>query len=151
MAKNSLFEVEGIKELNEKLKKLPDKVKRKEVLGLQRKIAAPIRAEYADKLPHRTGNLGKSVAVQTVPASKTGGNPSVVVRPAKRGKADGYYKFMVIPKGSKPGSRRRGSRKTLNTVVKEARDRTVAAMNAGITKTYETAMAKLIQRKIDRL
>lgn len=147
-----ITKVEGFQELNQKLKRLEsDVAKRREVLSLQRKIMAPVRKAYAANLPVRSGTLGKSVGVRTIPRRKSGGNPAVAVAPGKRGKNDGYYKFMVIPKGSKPGSRKRGSRRTLNTVVPDARDKTLRQMENGIIQTAEKDMAKFVQKKIDKL
>lgn len=151
MANINVTQVEGFDVLNKKLKKLEDSVKRREVLGIQRKLAAPVRRAYAANLPQRTGNLSRSVAVRTVPRRKSAGNPAIAVVPGKRGKNDGFYKFMVIPKGSRPGSRKRGSRKTLNTVVGKARDRTLTQMENGLIDKSEKAVQKYLQKKIDRL
>lgn len=151
MANLKVTEIKGFAELNAKLKKLEDSVKRKEILGLQRKLAKPIQTTYAAALPKDSGNLSGSVAIKTVSASKSGGNPSIVIRPGKRGRHDGYYKFMVIRKGDKPGSTRRGSRKALNIVVGTARDRTLSQLQTSVTKEAELKTAKLIQKKINRL
>lgn len=151
MATLNVTEVTGFTELNTKLKKLKDSVKRKEVLAVQRKLAAPVRKAFAANLPKDSGTLSKSVAVRTVPARKSGGNPAVAVVPGKRGKNDGYYKFMVIPKGSKPGSRKRGSRTGLNTVVTQARNKTLSQMESGLLATSEKEMQKFMQKKIDKL
>lgn len=151
MANLNVTQVEGFAELNLKLKKLDDSVKRKEVLGVQRKLAAPVRKAYAANLPKDSGTLSKSVAVRTIPSRKSGGNPAVAVVPGKRGKNDGYYKFMVIPKGSRPGSTKRGSRTGMNTVVGIARNKTLAQMEAGLVTSSEKAMATYVQKKIDKL
>lgn len=151
MARIDVTQIEGFEALNKKLKRLTDDVKRREVLALQRKLAAPVRRAYAANLPKDSGNLQGSVAVRTIPRRKTGGNPAVAVLPSKRGRYDGYYKFMVIPKGSTPGSRKRGSRKTLNNVVPNARNRTLGQMESGLVDSAEREAAKLVQKKIDRL
>ena len=151
MANFNVTQVEGFEELNRKLKKLEDSVKRREVLGIQRKLAAPVRRAYAANLPVRTGNLSRSVAVRTVPRRYSGGNPVISVLPGKRGKNDGFYKFMVIPKGSKPGSRKRGSRRTMNNVVTKARDKTLTQKENGLVQSSEKAVQKYMQKKIDRL
>lgn len=151
MASINVTRVEGFAELNLKLKKLEDSVKRKEVLGLQRKLASPVRKAYANNLPKASGTLSKSVAVRTIPTRKTNGNPAVAVVPGKRGKNDGYYKFMVIPKGSTPGSTKRGSRRSLNTVVGVARNKTLKQMETGLIASSEKEVSKYMQKKIDRL
>ena len=151
MANLNVTQIEGFDELNKKLKKLDDSVKRKEILGLQRKLAKPIQRRYAAALPNDEGTLSGSVAIKTVSSRRSGGNPSIVVRPGKRGRFDAYYKFMVIRKGARPGSNVRGSRKGLNTVVKRARDRTLSTMQTVVTKEAEIKAAALVQKKINRL
>jgi HK97 gp10 family phage protein len=151
VANLNVTEVKGFDVLNKKLKKLEDSVKRREVLGIQRKLAAPVRRAYAANLPKRTGNLSRSVAVRTIPRRKTGGNPAIAVVPGKRGRNDGFYKFMVIPKGTKTGSRKRGSRKGLNTVVGNARNKTLTQMENGLVESSEKAVQRYLQKKINRL
>lgn len=153
MASIDVTRVEGFEQLNRKLKRLEDSVKRREVLGIQRKLAAPVRKRYGQNLPVRvdSGTLSKSVAVRTVPRRKSGGNPAIAVVPGKRGKNDGYYKFMVIPKGSRPGSNKRGSRKGLNTVVTQARNKTLQQMKNGLIDESEKVVSKYVQKKIDKL
>lgn len=151
MAKIDVFEVEGFEQLNAKLKQLPDRIKRKEVLAIQRRLAEPIRKAYGENLPKSSGTLSKSVAVKSVSIRKSGGNPAIQVVPGKRGKNDGYYKFMVIRKGDRPGSTERNSRKGLNTVVTEARNRTLAKFGDSVAKDAEGTVAKYVQKKIDSL
>lgn len=151
MAKIDVFKIEGFEELNRKLKQLPDRVKRKEVLAIQRRLARPIQKAYAANLPKRSGTLSRSVAIKSVSARRSGGNPIVEVLPGKRGKNDGYYRFMVIHKGDRPGSIARGSRKGINTVVPEARDKTLTQVGTGVVQDAEGKVAKYIQKKIDQL
>lgn len=162
MAQIDVTKVEGFQELNRKLKKLDDRVTRREVLKLQRRLAKPIIQAYSSNLPEGTrdkerfgttypaGTLKRSVKADTVPIRASGGNPAIAIRPGKKGKADSWYKFMVIPKGSKPGSINRGSRKGKNTVVSEARDKTLASVGT-ISKKYVDQTAKYIQKQINRL
>ena len=136
---------------------------RREVLKIQRKVATPFVAAYRDELPqsNRTikrfgtsyppGTLKKSVAKETVPARKVGGNPQIVVRPSTKGKKGGYYRHMVVSKGTEIGSTKRGSRKKINTVVDKARDRVVSQRNSSTTSKYEKQMQKFIQKQIDKL
>ena len=157
MARIDVTQVEGFQELNEKLKQLGDSVKRREILSLQRRLAEPVRKRYAANLPEDSGTLAGSVATKTVPARRSGGNPTIVVRPGRRGRNDGYYKFMVIRKGTKlgpmkPGKKKnKGIRKGFNTVVPDAQDRTLAQMGPGLVREAEEKTAALVQRKIDRL
>lgn len=163
MSKIDFFEIEGFEELNRKLKKLPDRVKRTEVLKIFRRVAKPVEKAYSEELPVGTvdkkrfgtvypkGTLSKSVKSETVPASKAGGNPSIAVRPGKKGKFDSFYKFMVIPKGTRTGSIARGSRKGRNTVVEEARDKTVQNVSAKAQKEAIEKTAQYIQKQITKL
>ena len=157
------IDVKGFSELNRKLKKLDDKMTRREVLKIQRKLATPLVRAYRDELPqsNRTtkrfgnsyppGNLKKSVAKETVPARAVGGNPQIVVRPSTKGKKGGYYRHMVVAKGTEIGSNKRGSRKQINTVVDKARDRVVSQSSSSTTAKYEKQMQKFIQKQIDKL
>ena len=157
------IDVKGFSELNRKLKKLDDKMTRREVLKIQRKLAKPLVRVYRDELPlsnrviknsesnYKAGKLKESVSVETVPARKVGGNPQVVVRPSTKGKKNGYYRNMVVAKGTEIGSNKRGSRKQINTVVDKARDRVVSQRNSSTTAKYEKQMQKFIQKKIDKL
>lgn len=151
MPKINVTEVEGFDQLNFRLKKLDDRVKRSEVIKLQRRLAKPIEKAYAEELPKRSGTLSKSVGIKAVPRSKTGGNPAIVIRPGKKGKNDGYYQFMVVEKGSRPGSTKPGSRKGLNTVVESARNRALGRVGAKAQKEAVEKTAQYVQKQIDRL
>jgi hypothetical protein len=143
--------VEGFQELNAKLKKLTDSVKRKEILGLQRQLAKPTQRIYAQNLPKDSGTLSKSVAIKTVSLKRSGGNPMISIQPGKRGKNDGFYKFMVVKKGTVLGSRKRGSRKGKNTVTTTARNKTLSQISSGLVKESEDKIKKYVQKKIDKL
>ena len=157
------IKVEGINELVSKLKRLDDKVTRREVLKVQRRSAKPIVVAFRNELPegdrsktrfgttYPAGTLKKSVKAETVPATKVGGNPQIVVRPSTKGRAAGWYRFMVIRKGTKTGSTQRGRRTGINTVVSKARNRVVAMRNALVTRDYEVKMAKMLENQINRI
>lgn len=155
--------VEGFGELVRKINKLDDRMTRREVLKIQRKLATPLVTAYRNELPesgrskrrfgtvYPSGTLKKSVAKETVPASKVGGNPQIVVRPSTKGKKGGYYRHMVVRKGETLGSNKRGSRKGKNTVVQQARNKVMSVLNAPLTSKYENNVAKYVQKQIDRL
>jgi len=157
------FEVEGFEELNKKLKQLPDRVKRTEVLKIFRRLAKPIEAAYSAELPvgvkdkkrfgtlYPKGTLSKSVKTETVPSRKVGGNPAIAIRPGKKGKYDSFYKFMVIKKGTKTGSIARGSRIGKNTVVEEAKNRAWSRTEGRTTKEATEKTAVYIQKQITKL
>ena len=60
-----VVEIEGFKEYLEAIKKLPDKLKQKEIQRLFVKVSLPFRKSIKSKVaPHnKTGNLQKSVGV----------------------------------------------------------------------------------------
>lgn len=163
MASSDLTKIEGFKELNAKLKRLPDKLKRTEIIKIQKRVADPIIKAYAQALPvgvkdkkrngttYQKGTLSKSVKAVTVPARKVGGNPSIVIRPAKKGKLDPWYRFMVIRKNSRPGSRAKGSRIGLNTVVDKARNKAIRSVGPAAEKKAADKTAIYIQKQIDKL
>ena len=160
---SNILKIEGFDELNRKLKQLPDRVKRTEVIRLQRQIAKPIIKAYSAALPvgdkdkkrfgktYVKGTLSKSVKAETVAARYTGGNPSIVIRPGKKGQYDPWYRFMVVKKGTETGSIKKGSRTGHNTVVEEARDKALQAAKGKATAENADKTAKYIQKQIDRL
>jgi hypothetical protein len=145
------IKVEGIQDLVGKIKKLDDKMTRREVLKIQRKLAKPLVKAYREELPEQSGNLKRSVAAETVPGRKVDGNPQIVVRPSTKGKKNGYYRHMVVAKGTQLGSNKRGSRKGVNTVVDQARDSVVSKRNSLTTAKYEKQMTRFVQKQIDKL
>lgn len=163
MAKIDITKIEGFEELNKRLKQLDDRVTRREILKIQRRIAKPIVKTYSDLLPKGTvdvkrygttypaGTLSKSVKVDTVPIRKSGGNPAIAIRPSKKGKYDSWYKFMVVHKGAKIGSNKKGSRKGKNTVVEEKRDEAWRKVEPAALKEAEEKTAAYIQKQINRL
>lgn len=151
MAGPNITEVTGFAELNKKLKKLTDNVKRTEVLKVQRRLMRPVVIAYRANLVKDGGTLANSVGVRTVPKSKSDGNPAVAVSPGKRGRHDGFYKFMVVPKGTKLPGRKKGSRKGKNVVVTQARNKTLANIKNGLATSAEKKTGAYVQKQIDRL
>lgn len=151
MARLDVTQVEGFDRLNAKLKTLTDRVKRTEVLKIFRRLAKPVVKQYRANLPIDDGELRRGVGVKTVPLRKSGGNPVVSVLPAKRGKNDPFYRFMIVPKGTEIGSNKKGSRRGKNNVVPIARDKTLSAMENGLVDSSEKEVAKYVQKQIDRL
>ena len=158
--------IEGFEELNRKLKKLDDNVKRSEVLKLQRRLAKPIADAYSSKLPvssrshtrytkgggkttYNPGNLARSVRIKTVSKRAAKSNPAIQILPDKKGQNDGYYRFMVVKKGFKGSGR--GSRKGANVVVTQARNAALAQTQGQTTREAEQKTAAYIQKQINRL
>ena len=151
MARLQIEEITGFRELQANLKRLDDSVTRREVNGVMKRVARPYVKAYRANLPKDKGNLQRGVSVRAVPKRKSGGNPAVSIAPRKRGNVDPYYKFAVIPKGSRPGSRKKGSRKGINVVVPRARNRTLQQIGTKAISESEKEMGKFIQKKIDKL
>lgn len=163
MARISPFEVEGFDRLNERLKELPDKIKRREVLKIFKRLAKPVIKVYAEELPvgkrdkkrfgntYIKGTLSKSIKAVTVPKSKSGGNPAIAIRPAKKGKYDPWYRFMVVKKGTNVGSGKKGSRKGKNTVVDDARDESFDKVGAQARQKALEQTSKYIDKQIKKL
>ena len=163
MAKIDITKVEGFEELNRKLKKLPDNVKRREVLKIQRRVAKPIISKFSDELPegetdkvrfgkrYPAGTLSKAVKADTVPARKSKGNPAIAIRPGKKGRFDAFYRFMVVPKGTKLSGNGRGSRKGKNTVVENVREKVINALGPQALNNYVQDTKDYIQKQINRL
>lgn len=143
--------IEGFPELIKKINQLDDKMTRREVLKIQRKLATPLVRAYRDELPKDSGNLSKSVSKETVPGRKVRGNPQIVVRPSTKGKKRGYYRHMVVAKGTEIGSTKRGSRKGVNTVVEKARNKVYKSRESVMTAKYEKQITKFLERQIKRL
>ena len=58
------FKIAGMDELSHRLKRLQDKVGRKEVVRILKKGAPPIKKEMKKLAPKRTGNLQKSIVTR---------------------------------------------------------------------------------------
>ena len=153
----SLVEIQGFKELEAKLKLLPDKVKRTELLKVLGQVANPTLAAarriapISDQVHYRyvkggkiaitPGNLRKSIKKITARRSKI--NPVLYVG-AKAGKTpDGYYAHMVVKKGFE-GKKRKGQNYDF---MKEAFEST----QGQVTDDAVNKVAKYIQKQIDRL
>lgn len=151
VARVDVTSIEGFEELNRKLKRLPDRVKRIEVNKLLRRAVVPVVSAYRRQLVEDSGTLRRSTGVKTVPSRKSGGNPVIAVRPGKRGRNDAFYKFMIVRPGTKLGSTARGSRRGKNTVVPDARDRTLASLPNNVADDAADKVGKYVQKQIDRL
>ncbi|QLE02885.1 HK97 gp10 family phage protein [Galbibacter sp. BG1] len=168
----SIFEIKGFKELEQKIKKLPDKAKKREMVKILRKSAqTTVKAARQEapqsSRPHylrggkkiQPGNLKKSIGVQVARKAK---NPMIVVRPKSSGKYDGFYgrAFVIFGhnvyragfKRSRKGNRSRnslGAKAVIkaNPFMNRAYQRTEGKVSQESLKSTE----KYIQKLIDRL
>lgn len=166
-----LFEIQGFDELSQRLKKFPDKIKKREVLKLLRAAArSTVKAARDEapvsKKPHslkggkviKPGNLKKSIGVQTARRAK---NPMVVVRPRSSGTYDGFYgrAFVIFGhnvyrtgfkrnrKGNK-GYNAGGAKSSVpaNPFMNRAYQKTDGKVDADAVKRMETYIQKQISR-----
>jgi len=156
MKKKSLIEVDGFEELQRKLKQVSDRVTKREILSLLRKMARPyVRTGRSSgivpisKHKHivsgkRTrqviepGNLRKSIGTITGRKGASKVNPTIYVGPRVKGKYDGWYGHFV-DQGTKTGI-------TPRNYMKKIYDR-----QTGIDEKTAKALAKHIQKIIDRV
>ena len=164
VAKN-ITEIKGFNELNRKLKNLDDKVTRREVLKLQRQIAKPVVAAYRDKLPvsgknklfkgerYPSGTLRDGVKIEAVPARKSEGNPSIAIRPGRKGGKNPFYKFNVLLKGVITGAEiRRGARRSNRpNSVEKARDEVLRSKRSILESANLKKINAYVQKQINRL
>lgn len=107
--------VDGFDDLYKRIRRLDDKMKRKEVLKLLKKQAKPVQTLARANTPragktitryykdgtvadvYESGNLAKSIKIKAVRASKVGGNPYIWLGPvAGDKKNDGFYGWFLI-------------------------------------------------------
>ena len=154
MAKQ-LIEIKGFKELQSKIKRLPDKVKRREVLKILGQVANPtVKAARAQapqsKKPHvqagkRTykviepGNLKKSIGKIRGKRGSAKVNAVLYVGPKSKGrKNDGFYGAFVHG-----GTKLQAPNKFM--------DRAYGQTKGLVTKDAEVKIEKYIQKQVKRL
>lgn len=133
----SITKIEGFKELNEKIKLLSDKVKRREMIKILRIAAKPIVKAARIQAPVRTSNLKKSIGVRIDKKDKT--NAILYVGPRTTGtKYNGYYGAMV-------------HYGTVNQSPNPFMDRAYNQTKALISQEAENKTIELLQKKINQL
>lgn len=149
-----LWELEGFDELQRKLKKLPDKIKRREVVKILRRAARDTVKEARSQAPKskkahvfrggkrfEPGNLRKSIGVQVARKSR---NPMIFVKPRSSGKYDGFYgRAFVIP-GHK--TRGKGRRVPADPFMNRAQEKTQGKVSSESVKGVEDYLKKQIDR-----
>lgn len=151
----SLVQLEGFDELKKKIKRLPDKVKRKEVQKILRVSAkstvtaaraeAPISKKahtFRGGRVYQPGNLKKSIRTKVMTRARV---PMVIVGPTSTGKKyDGFYgRSFVIP-----GHRTRsGGLVKPNPFMQRGHDKTAGLVTGKAVRATE----KYIQKQINKL
>tara|TARA_R110002012_G_scaffold292560_1_gene487814 strand:- start:269 stop:745 length:477 start_codon:yes stop_codon:yes gene_type:complete len=87
------IEIKGTEELSQRLKKLKEKVARKEAVRILKKGAPPIKKEMKKLAPDKTGNLKKSIVTRRGKKNRKLGE-TVLVGP-KGGKKGAPYAHIV--------------------------------------------------------
>lgn len=163
---NSDIKVEGFETVKELIRKLPEKVKKREVIKLFGQVANPtlkamrLQAPKGEKAHTRytgvqkgvrraKGSVSESDKVEYTPGygrrtirKKTlrkSNDPMIAVGPHSFGKLDGFYMRNWVNKGTKL--------KASNPFV----DRAFEITKGQVTKDAEKRTAKYIQKQIDRL
>lgn len=153
----TLFEIKGFPELQRKIKQLPDKVKKREMLKVLRVVAKPTVAAAKQEAPvgtkvhkrysrrdgsvlgvYNPGNLKKSIGNITGRRGLARTNAVLYVGPRSKGrKYDGYYGAMVHggTKYQKPNKYMdRAYSRTKGQVTRDAEDKVAAAIQKQINK-----------------
>lgn len=150
-----LFKIEGFAELHKKIKQLPDKVKKREVLKILGQVANPtVKAARTQapvsKKPHvqagkrtykviQPGNLKKSIGKIRGKRGSAKVNAVLYVGPRSKGrKHDGWYGAMVHG-GTK--------KQTANPFMDRAYNQT----KGQVTADAEKKIAKYIDKQVKRL
>ena len=151
----SIVEVQGFDELRQKIKNLPDKVKKKQIQKILRvaakstvtetRLQAPVSSKahtFRGGRIFEPGNLKKSIRVKVMTRARV---PMVIVGPTSQGKKyDGFYgrQFVI------PGHRTRsGGLVKPNDFMKRGHDKTAGK----VTDQALRATEKYIQKQIDKL
>lgn len=151
---NIITEVQGFDVLKRKIKQLPDKAKKREVVKILRRSARPTvqaaRTEAPKSArPHflkggkliEPGNLRKSIRVAVLRKSRV---PMLVVGPRSSGKYDGFYgRQFVIPGHKTTG----GGRVPADPFMDRARKKSAGPASAKAL----AGMEKYVQKLIDKL
>jgi len=151
-----LIEITGFKELQHKLRQLPDKVKKKHLIPVLKKAAHPYvqTGQKSDIVPKsarkhtvsgkRTkktiepGNLRKSIGTIVGRKGQAKVNPTVYVGPRAKGRHDGWYGHFVDA----------GTRKGISPVRYMRR---IYESQSGIDDKTAKMVARVIQKQIDKL
>lgn len=163
-----LVEIQGFKELQAQIKKLPDKVKRKELHKVLKQVAkptvlqaqfeAPIRS-FTKKAKTPPGTLKRSIGTIVGKKGRSRINAVVYVGPRAKGKFKGWYGHIVhngrniYQKGFKRKHKKGANSFGAKTRVKANpfMQRAYAKTGAGVTAEAEVQVTKYVQRQINRL
>lgn len=150
----SIFEIKGFAELQKKIKRLPDKVKRKEIVKILKVSAkstvtaaraeAPIskKAHTLRGKVYNPGNLKKSIRTKVMRRSRV---PMIIVGPTSTGnKYDGFYGRQFVISGHRTRS---GNRVEPNPFMQRGHDRTAGK----VSKEMQVKTERYMQKQINRL
>ena len=147
-----IFEIEGMQELTAKIKALPDRTKRLEVLKILRRQMKPIQSAIRNATPeadapikfrgkiYPIGNAKKSISIFT---GRNKEYPQVYVGPTtgKKRKYDAWYLYLLVY-----GWRDNRSTKDLDYIRKTANP-----LLPNVTKVMTSDLKKYIDKRIQQL
>jgi len=162
-----ITEITGFDELQKQIKRLPDKIKRREILKILRRSARSTIQASRQEAPQSNrkgkstpvGNLKKSIKAATMRRSSV---PMIVVGPRSSGKYDGWYgRLFVIPghniyrggfRRSRKGNRKFNDANRAGVVPPNPfMERGFARTGGRVAKTAVKSTERYIQKQIDRL
>lgn len=129
--------IEGFDELQRLLKKTPEKVTRRELIKIMRRVGKPVLNEIRSELPNQTGTLKNSFRFFT---KKNRDFPGVAIGPAMRGKFFAPHWYLSLYGSNvdvRPAVTNRTSRKT-KTVRTERGVGRVVRIGGIYTVVYDT-------------
>ena len=156
-----IIEITGFKELQQKIKTLPEKIQKKEVIKVLRISARPTVAAARSEVPVDTGQLKKSLGIIVGKKGKSKENPTIYVGPRTTGKNNGWYGAIVhggrkvYRAGYKRQHKRSSAQNKANAVKFVPGDpymtRAYNKTKGLITADAEKRVARASQRQIDKL
>jgi len=131
------IEIKGIDELLKNLRKLPERVQNRVVVGAIRASAKPLISEARARVPVNTGNLKKSIGV-TKRRSKNKNIIHFSVSPRKGGKYNGFYGHFL-----EFGTSKMSARPFLRPAFEAKGEETIEAAKQYMAKRIDKELSKL--------
>lgn len=146
---NDPIKVDGFDELQRQIKKLPDSLKRTELIRIQKKVAKPLVEKTKLTAPEGpTGNLVDSIGTVTGRSKK---NPNIYVVPRVKGRFKRKGRHANFVHEGTAFRRKKGGAPTGSMPKNAFMQRAYDATKSGLIRNYEKDIAKYIQRRINKL
>lgn len=153
--------VKGFEKVSRKLTQLPDKIKRRKLLGIMRSAAKPMLEHIKSKTPehdktvvrknnrgevftYKPGNLAESMIIMTGKKGRSKVNPQLWLGPGvgKKKEFDGYYGYFVV-KGIVRGTARKGPNRFMEEAALAKKKTTQDNIEKGIVRIVKREAKKL--------